>query len=372
MKKYLALLMLSVFLVSCQSATPVEETLQDIPSTDYAPEIEELLSSASEISPDEVTLLSSSELEDTTDYGFKYGPESAIDQDFSTAWCREPHDLTQRWGIDFGESILPGTVGIQTGFARSEEIFAQNNRVKTAELHYDGELVETLEFEDTYDMQFMELPDWPVTEISLYIIDVYPGSKYDDTCISEVDFWSDYVQEQDADAAYIYYIDVKAGDAIRPVASNDVRVIPSDAVTYCGSFDSNAYTKTGDIYESTTENEWDYASVFGDNYGKYASTDRWFEAGLPVSLSVKMSDDVTQRDKFTIRWWHAPLDMDAGTREWSVYHEAPLYPQACDDETLYLSMEQPSDDLPGPFANYRVEVLYNGESLGHTSFNFVQ
>jgi len=373
MKKLLTLMVLSFFIVACQGPTPTEETLEDIPSTDFAPAIDELLTGTADTSRDDVTLLSSSELIDETSYGFSYGAESAIDQDLSTAWCREANDLTQRWGIDFGETVLAGTVGIQTGFARSEDIFAQNNRVKTAELHFDGELVETLEFEDTYDMQFVDLPDWPVKEISLYITDVYPGSKYDDTCLSEVDFWSDYVQEKDADAAQIYYIDEKADEAIRPISINNLMIVPTDSLTYCGSFNSKLYTKDGDMYQSTEENEWGYNTVFGQNTNEYSTTDWWLEGGLGAAFTAKMSSDVTEKDVFTIRWTQGKLaDMETGEREWSVYNESTAYPQSCDDGTLYLSMEQPSNDLPGPFANFEVEVIYEDDVIGSTSFNFVQ
>jgi hypothetical protein len=372
MKKIFALLFISFLMMSCQSATEDLAVDETIPSTDYAPDIDELFSFASEVSRDEVTLLASSELEDDTEYGFSYLPESAVDQDLSTAWCTEEFDLTRRISLSFPESVLPGTLGIQTGFARTEEIFLQNNRVKTADLYYDGELMETLEFEDTYDMQFIDLMELPASEISFYITDVYEGSKYNDTCISEIDFWSDYVLEKDADAAMMFYISNKAKDAIVPVSSDGVNVIPNDAVSYCGAFDTSTYSQEGDIYTSIENNEYGYTNTFADNSGPYAINDRWFEAGLSVSLSAKMSSEVTSEDEFTVRWWKSPTNMETDERVWSVYHESVLSPQECNDGSHYLSMEQPPADIPGPFALYNVEVLYNGEILGSSSFNFVQ
>mgnify|MGYP000356442515 CR=1 FL=1 len=373
MKKIFSLTLVFLLLLGCQNTTPTNETLEEIPSTDYAPEIDELLTDISQIDPSTLTVSGNSELASDATYGFTYSAENAIDQDFSTAWCPTNDFRTQRWRIQFEETVLSGTVGIQNGFARDQEIFFENNRIKTAYLYYDGDnFMETLEFEDTYEMQFFDLPEVPLRELDLHIIDTYPGSKYNDTCISEIDFWSDYVHDKDAEAAHLYYIDNKASDAIQPEDSSKIMIVPADSLSYCGAFDTNLYTKERDTYRSVQENEWGYHGVFGENTNEYSTTEWWLEAGMHAAVSVEMSSDVTVKDKFTLRWWKAPLNMETGEREWSIYHEAPVYPQACDNGELYLSMDQPKAELPGPFADYMVEIIFYGDVIGSTSFNFVQ
>ena len=95
-------------------------------------------------------------------------------------------------------------VGIIPGYGKSSETWSENNRVKTATLvvyspppSYPKEyqwMVFRLNFQDKNNVQYFKLPDRkkainldPMTkEVWLRIDEVYKGTKYDDTCISEV------------------------------------------------------------------------------------------------------------------------------------------------------------------------------------------
>lgn len=368
MKKTLALLLLTVFVFGCDSG----ETDTKILSTDYAPEIDELLRSSSDFLPEMMYISASSELVDDSDYGFSYVANQVMDQDYSTAWCVEAYDTTREWSVVFPETVLPGKVGIQTGFARDEAIFKQNNRVKTVDLYYDGELVSTLEFEDKYKMQFPELPELPVTQMNFVITDVYEGSDYNDTCISEIDFRSDYVQEENAQAAYAYYLENKAVDAIRPVGVRSISMTKTDGLLACGALNTDMYFE---------ENFSSLETVFRDSEGNYSYSydamgdgiwDWAFEAGDDVALSARMSNDVSIQDTVTLRWWEGVFNTETGERTWVVYHEAEVYPQECKEGAHYVSASHPDSKALGPFVQYRVEIIYDGDVIGSTGFGFVQ
>lgn len=95
-------------------------------------------------------------------------------------------------------------VGIIPGYSKSEKTWRENNRIKTLTMivfspppSYPKEyeyMVFRLKLQDKNKLQYFELPDRkkainlnPMTKtVWLRIEDVYKGTKYDDTCISEV------------------------------------------------------------------------------------------------------------------------------------------------------------------------------------------
>jgi hypothetical protein len=130
-----------------------------------------------------------------------YNPEYAKDGYWDTAWCSaEP---SPSWTLQFDQGTDLGNVGIVPGYAKSEAAFFENNRMKTLAVFYDGSLeaAQTLSFEDRYGMQFFALNVRGVSSIRLQILETYPGSKYKDNCLSEVDFWSFAVRTTDAQMA---------------------------------------------------------------------------------------------------------------------------------------------------------------------------
>lgn len=132
-----------------------------------------------------------------------YRDFSAIDGSLSTPWTE---------GVDgpgTGEWIMltfPGTIevhalGIDVGYdhdpgdpMHDEELFTANNRLKSATVIFsNGEQVE-LDFSDTRGVQQIPLarapgPPIETTTVKVVIDDVYPGTRFDDTCLAEVEIW---------------------------------------------------------------------------------------------------------------------------------------------------------------------------------------
>lgn len=88
-----------------------------------------------------------------------------------------------------------GEICVVTGYANNEKLWKENNRVKTLLMYIDNEPYAYLELEDTINPQLFNV--WenerfelkPSQEIKLKfeIIDVYEGTKYDDTAITYLD-----------------------------------------------------------------------------------------------------------------------------------------------------------------------------------------
>jgi hypothetical protein len=80
-------------------------------------------------------------------------------------------------------------LGFDIGFDRDERIFAANNRVRRAKLVFlDGSTLDA-EFLDQRGVQYLSLAGVTTTKLTIVIDAVYTGTKYDDTCIAEVEIW---------------------------------------------------------------------------------------------------------------------------------------------------------------------------------------
>lgn len=135
------------------------------------------------------TLSVSSQL--TGKSGTVYGAAFLNDGDTSTPWEEEVE------GDGIGEQITyepeAGTklqvIRIYPGNGRSDKAFQENNRPKTITLEIDGKK-QILNFDDAgHFYTFSSKKPVTAKQVKLIIDSVYPGSKWQDTCISEVEFY---------------------------------------------------------------------------------------------------------------------------------------------------------------------------------------
>lgn len=88
-----------------------------------------------------------------------------------------------------------GEICVVTGYANNEKLWKENNRVKTLLMYVDNEPYAYLELEDTINPQFFNVWENERFEINpsqevkfkFEIVEVYEGTKYDDTAITYLD-----------------------------------------------------------------------------------------------------------------------------------------------------------------------------------------
>jgi hypothetical protein len=132
-----------------------------------------------------------------------YHPWSAIDGLLSTPWTEDAQGpgIGEWIMLEFRSAIEIHSIGIAVGYDRDEgdtfhspEVFAANNRLKRATVVFsNGEHVE-LNFADSRGVQVVPLvrapgPNIETTFVKIVIDEVYPGSKYDATCVAEIEIW---------------------------------------------------------------------------------------------------------------------------------------------------------------------------------------
>lgn len=80
---------------------------------------------------------------------------------------------------------------IVNGYARNQKTWEENGRIKRLAMYVEGQLYAYLELEDTMFPQYFFLPEGDIVvpnrgmlEVRFEIEEVYPGSRYEDTCLT--------------------------------------------------------------------------------------------------------------------------------------------------------------------------------------------
>ena len=130
-----------------------------------------------------------------------YEPLQSLDNDYSTAWVEGVSGNGEGEWISYNlekESVVQ-VIAILNGLASNEDLYYANNRAKEVEITFSsGETITMLLSDDNMELQAICLPEEIKTDsIDIRIISTYPGSKYDDTCISEVEimYYHQYTEE---------------------------------------------------------------------------------------------------------------------------------------------------------------------------------
>ncbi len=125
-----------------------------------------------------------------------YQTQNIHDSDLATAWVEGVE------GSGIGESVtftmLPNCppitqISIYNGYCKSEKTYEENNRVRMLNMYVGEHLHATLHLEDTYSEQIFEVDTIAPTNdkklaLKFEIVEVYEGTKYEDTAISDFIF----------------------------------------------------------------------------------------------------------------------------------------------------------------------------------------
>lgn len=126
-----------------------------------------------------------------------YAASSANDLSYQTVWVEGKPDDGRGEYLEFlfkNESPRITSVIISNGYIKSEKTWHENNRVKTLTLYVNGSAYATLLLADTPDDQIFKVgtlgrnPDGSDLVLKFEIADVYPGTVYNDTAITEIYF----------------------------------------------------------------------------------------------------------------------------------------------------------------------------------------
>ena len=143
----------------------------------------------------------SSELTESS--GLVHNASRVGDRNYTTAWCEGVADDGIGQWVELRSPCNSETfrvIGVVPGYQKTSDTFFKNNRVRLAAFSvsiatsgasavpvWSG----TVEFSDAEQIQWFEFPavecrDNSEAVVRLQVQSVYPGSKYRDTCVSEI------------------------------------------------------------------------------------------------------------------------------------------------------------------------------------------
>ena len=128
-----------------------------------------------------------------------YGPNHLMwfEGGADKAWCEGVE------GYGLGETIMIKVEGavpfrrlmVSNGYGKSPETFAQNGRVRTVEITSDTGIKATIEFPDKNEMLPVNIPGMAQKWIQFKIVDVYPGERSPNTCLTMLQPDHEYEEE---------------------------------------------------------------------------------------------------------------------------------------------------------------------------------
>jgi hypothetical protein len=146
----------------------------------------------------------------------EYKLKNLFDDNLSTAWCEgaKGHGEGEWIEINFKNNVVISAIGIINGYTKSDDLYKTNNRIKKIKL--DIESVEAEPKSETIELKQKQFNDlnknsrapfinWladygdgfgSVKKVRLTILEVFPGTKYDDSCISELYLLGGIIPEQ--------------------------------------------------------------------------------------------------------------------------------------------------------------------------------
>lgn len=135
-----------------------------------------------------------------------YKVQNIMDRDWDTAWVEGvPGNGIGEWLeiVNLGSNnrgmkqtlsgmfIINGYVQNENGDGQSRRLYEANNRVKRIGISFsDGSYIEReLQDHKSFYQEIEFDREVETTSVKIKILEVYPGSKYDDTCISEIELY---------------------------------------------------------------------------------------------------------------------------------------------------------------------------------------
>ena len=122
------------------------------------------------------------------EYDMVHIPEYMIDQDLTTGWCEGVAGYGEGEKVYFeldGARTVSG-FGIRAGYHKSEDLYAKNSRPQEIEIEFSDGSEEIFFLEDIMEEQTFQFPSPRITDsVTLTINSVFPGTKYEDTVITE-------------------------------------------------------------------------------------------------------------------------------------------------------------------------------------------
>lgn len=117
-------------------------------------------------------------------------PNCLVDGDTTTAWCEGVSGTGEGEWLEFDSDMKQNvrSIRIMAGFNKSEDLYWRNSRPKDITITFDdGSTTSSTLSDEPFAWHTITLSETvQTTSVRITIDSTYPGSRYSDTCISEI------------------------------------------------------------------------------------------------------------------------------------------------------------------------------------------
>jgi len=128
----------------------------------------------------------------TAQQGNSYNASNVFDGNSSTAWAEgsSSNGVNEYVKVSLGSKQVVTMIAMINGYAKSDDLYHKNCRVKKAELSFSDGSTQTIELADsTSSIQKVFITPVETDFVKVTIKEVYDGDAYSDLCISEIEIY---------------------------------------------------------------------------------------------------------------------------------------------------------------------------------------
>jgi len=132
--------------------------------------------------------------------GIVYSVDNMLDEQSATMWVEGEGSagLGKYIEVKFSEEVELSKIRIWAGCFIDEEYWERHNRIKAVELKFPDFTSERIEIKDRMEPQWLELAEpKTLSKFKIYLRAVYDGNTWNDTGISQIEFFDSAGPEED-------------------------------------------------------------------------------------------------------------------------------------------------------------------------------
>lgn len=120
-------------------------------------------------------------------YGNSYGPRNLVDEDLRTAWVEGVggQGVGEYIVVELGGVRRVTAIQLMNGYHKNKRIFSINSRVRSGILRFSNGRTIRVRLEDAPGVQTLSFAPIETAWVQFEISEVYAGTKYKDTAITE-------------------------------------------------------------------------------------------------------------------------------------------------------------------------------------------
>ncbi len=233
---------------------------------------------------------------------FMYWGGNLVDGDISTSWAYTRGGTDKLFytraivSFHFRNTNWIDEIRIWNGYGKNTDLWKKNNRAKEISIWLGISVTNDFMnkkyiLKDTEGYQSIKFNPVLVNKVNIQILSTYPGTTYDDTCISEIEFWyqGQKYEVANLEDAKREFVKKRKRERVRDVLMSGIYV-----VEWRGSKEDSIYgylTPEGEMIETRDRNYWIHDVVYSTMIVKKTNRYGWRNDVWGCELEWEIRED---------------------------------------------------------------------------------